>query len=135
MQRCTLKAFSEKQNPARAQVSPLERSCNKGTRSTVNFSARAYCKSTGWVTSPLDARSSLRHDSARAPNPPLERTVKQCKMLEARFYRSSGTSPRSSGRLKSGNPRFELQVQNQAQKHQNQSSWAHFLENIYKHIE
>ncbi|KAF5940936.1 hypothetical protein HYC85_022103 [Camellia sinensis] len=79
---------SEKQSSARAQVYPLERSCNKGTRSS------AYCKSTGWVKSPLDARSSLRHDSARAPDPPLERTVKQCReMLDARIPRSSVTFP------------------------------------------
>ena len=129
-----LKAFSEKQSPARAQVSPLERSCNKGTRSSVNFPARAYCKSTGWVKSPLDSRSSVRRDSARAPNPPLERTVKQCRdtgcsdsPLERQFTRSSGSA-------KSGKPRLHLQAQNQVQMHQNQSSWAHFLENIYKHI-
>ena len=108
-----LKAFLEKQSPARAQVYPLERACNKGTRSSVNFPARAYCKSTGWVKSPLDARSSLRQDSARAPNPPLERTAKQCRdagcsnsTLERHFTRSSGSA-------KSGNSRLHLQAQNQ----------------------
>ena len=134
MQRCTFKSIFRKQSPARAQVDPLERSCNKGTRSSVNFPARAYCKSTGWVKSPLDARSSLRHDSARAPSSPLERTVKQ--------YRNTGCSdstlerrfPRSSGSAESGNFRLHLQAQNQVQRHQNRSSWAHFLENIYKHI-
>ena len=90
MQRSTLKSIFRKQSPARAHVYPVERSCNKGTRSSVNFPARAYCKSTGWVKSPLDARSSVRHDSARAPNPPLERTVRQCReMLDARILRSS----------------------------------------------
>ena len=98
MQRCTLKSIFRKQSPARAHVSPLERSCNKGTRSSVNFPARAYCKSTGWAKSPLDARSSVRHDSARAPNPPLERTVRQCReMLDARILRSSAKFPARAG--------------------------------------
>ena len=138
MQRCnqkTVSGFSEKQNPARAQVSPLERSCNKGTRSSVNFPARAYCKSTGWVKSPLDARSSLRHDSARAPNPPLERTVKQCRDTGCSDSTLERHFPRSSGSAESGKSRLNLQAQTHLQMHQNQSSWAHFLENIYKHIE
>ena len=133
MQRCdqkTVSRFSEKQSPARAQVSPLERSCNKGTRSSVNFPARAYCKSTGWVKSPLDARSSLRHDSARAPNPPLERTVKQCRDTGCSDSTLERHFPRSSGSAESGNSRLHLQAKNQVFTIQNSTSWAEFLENI-----
>ena len=107
MQRCTFKNISWKQSPARAQVSPLERSCNKGTRSSVKYHARAYSKSTvkvldGWNLRPTPARAwdvtplerpilrssvkrnsaercGMRGFSARAPSSPLER---KCKIWE-----------------------------------------------------
>ena len=85
------------------------------------ISARLPLERETWFRS--SAQSFARADSetvqrdAGCSDSPLERQV-----------------PRSSGSAKSGNSRLHLQAQTQAKMHQNRSSWAHFLENIYKHI-
>lgn len=86
----------------------------------------------------ISARRPLKletHDSARAPNPPLERTKKQCRDTGCSDSTLERQLPRSSGSAKSGNSRLHLQAKNQVQKHQNRSSWAEFPENSCKHIE
>ena len=143
MQRCTLKAvseYSEKQSPARAQVYPLERTCNEGIRSSVNYPARAYCKSTGWVKSPLDRRSTparswdtcLRLSAQSSARADCKTEQRNTGCLDSTLERQF---PRSSGSAKSGNSRLHLQAKNQVPKHQNRSSWVEFPENTCKHIE
>ena len=115
---------------------PLERRFPRSSGHATKVHARAYCKSTGWVKSPLDSRSSVRHDSARAPNPPLERTVKQCReMLDARILRSSAKFPARAEVRNLEIPDCTSKLKTKLLTTQNRSSWAYFLENSYKHME
>ena len=91
----------------------------------------------GWNLRSTDARRPLEletQDSARAPSPPLERIVKQCRDAGCSNSPLERHLPRSSGRAKSGNPRLHLQAQTQVLTTQNSTSWAEFPENICKHI-
>ena len=121
MQRCgqkTVSEFSEKQSHARAQVTPLERTCRQRYTLERIITRSSVLQKQSKVLDRWNLRSPTAHRpleletqaSARAPSPPLERIVKQCRDAGCSNSPLERHFPRSSGSAKSGNPRLHLQA-------------------------
>ena len=120
----------------RKQRSRSSGHANKSLRSSVNFPARADCKSTGCVKITLDGRSTPARACATSPRLSVQTPARaDCKHNKSAGYTNFPLErqlPCLSGSPKSRIPRFELQAQNQVLMHQIRSSWANILENTSK---